>query len=229
MTRATVRHLSQCVARMAATARVGTSRGDGAYEYGDYGRGDYGDTRRAPNDAIARSSPVLTPVLTPPTEASSSHSHSLNIGIHDRRDDAPGLYYPAASGDDCGGYTPLAWAWAHRDVVPPTLATSISTDEWARCLEMIRDAQTRHPCRRCPTAEAVGCLCGLAPCVAINYCNPLCWIVYCPYAVVIDATVKRMNAEILRERGVFARLNGDRINFDVVENAPSSSARRRGP
>ena len=200
----------------------------GAYVGGDYGRGDR-DARtrdahthqsRAYDDLSARSRPKPTSTTPPrPTTApdASSASYSLNIGIHDRSGDAPWLYHPPILER---GSTPSAWASAHRDVVPPTLAAALTPDAWGRCLDAILDAQTRHPCYRCPWVELVACLCGCPLCVAANHCNPLCWMAYCPYGSVLERCVRRMNAEVLCERGVVARLHGDCIVFDVVESAP---------
>ena len=206
----------------------GGAHGGGAYGGGDYGRGDrdarardaHTHQNRAHDDFIARSRPTPTSTTAPTLETApdaSSASYSLNIGIHDRSDDAPWLYHPPILDR---GSTPSAWASAHRDVVPPTLASALTPDAWGRCLDAILDAQTRHPCYRCPRAELVACLCGCPLCVAANHCNPLCCAVYCTYGSVLERCVRRMNAEVLCERGVVARLRGDCIVFDVVESAP---------
>jgi len=202
----------------------------GAYVGGDYGRGDRDARTRDAHthqnrdfdydDLSARSR--LTPTSTTPPRPTtapdaSSASYSLNIGIHDRSDDAPWLYHPPILER---GSTPSAWASAHRDVVPPTLAAALTPDAWGRCLDAILDAQTRHPCYRCPWVELVACLCGCPLCVAANHCNPLCCMAYCPYGSVLERCVRRMNAEVLCERGVVARLRGDCVVFDVVESAP---------
>ena len=55
--------------------------------------------------------------------------------------------------------------------------------------------------------------------MAANHCNPLCCAVYSTYGSVLERCVRRMNAEVLCERGVVARLHGDCIVFDVVEDA----------
>lgn len=199
--------------------------GGGAYGGGDYGRGErdahlHHHRNRALDATIAPSTPTPTSTTLPRPETApdaSSSSYSLDIGIHDRSGDAPGLYHPPILER---GSTPSAWASAHRDVVPPTLAAALTPGEWGRCLDAILDAQTHHPCYRCPWVELVACLCGCPLCVAANHCNPLCWMAYCPYGSVLERCVTRMNEEILCERGVVARLDGECIVFDVVESAP---------
>ena len=113
----------------------GGAYGGGAYGGGDYGRGDRDARTRDAHthqnrdfdyDHLSARSRLTPTSTTPPRPTTapdaSSASYSLNIGIHDRSDDAPWLYHPPILDR---GSTPSAWASAHRDVVPPTLASAL--------------------------------------------------------------------------------------------------------